>query len=265
MKLSGGWSAFRTSAEPSPFAPPPKLPVNAVFESAVSVFCDKETLPPHSNFWRDLIETPEANLYAALGVHPHEAKHYNDEIEEAIVSALQHPRAVAWGEMGLDYHYNLSPPEVQRQVFERQLRMAMKLEKPMIIHTREAEDDTFEIMTKVVPQDYGRKIHVHCFTSSISLARRLLAHYPDVVFFGFTGVITFKNAEDIRQTVAEVPLNRILLETDGPFMAPVPYRGKVAHPGHIPYVAQTIADVKKVSLEEVLETCRANTQTVYGI
>jgi len=178
-------------------------------------------------------------------------------------------KVVAWGECGLDYYDKdtkgqIDDPEtraLQRQVFSRQMDLAASLGKPLIVHTRHAEDDTLELMMKHLPA--SQKVHVHCFTSSLSLAQALLKHFPNL-YLGFTGVVTFKNARDVQEVVRQVPLDRLLLETDGPFMAPVPYRGRVAHPGYAVYIAEKIAELKGVSREEVLLACRENTRHVYG-
>jgi len=203
-------------------------------------------------------------VFAAFGIHPHYATVYTDEIENQIIESFKKfpEKSLAWGECGLDFHYNNSPPDVQKQIFTRQVIKAVEINKPIIVHTREADDDTLRILQENVPRHW--RIHVHCFTGSTVFAQKLLDAYPNL-FIGFTGVITFKNSQDIRESVKIVPLERLLLETDGPFMAPIPYRGKVAHSGHIPLVAQMIAEVKNVSVETVFEAARANTKKMYGI
>lgn len=229
---------------------PPEL------EKCVNVCCDLESFDPTEK----LVENDK--IYAAYGLHPHNAKDYTDQIEERIIKNMSHPKTVAWGEIGLDYHYNMSPPEVQREVFARQLKKAVELKKPIVIHTREAEDDTFRILKENVPAEW--RLHIHCFTSSVKLAKDILEYFPNS-FIGFTGVVTFKSARDIREVVTAVPVNRILLETDGPFMAPEPFRGKTAHSGHIPYIAKKIAEVKGIPVEEMLTAARDNTLRMYGI
>jgi len=153
---------------------------------------------------------------------------------------MQHPKSIAYGEIGLDYHdfgskYNYAKPDLQKTIFIQQIADALNLNKPMVIHTREAEKDTLLMMKERIPQNW--KIHVHCFTDSWDLANELMSYYPQL-YIGFTGVITFKNSNEIRNVVKNVPLNRLLVETDGPFMAPVPYRGGTAHPGHIPTIVK---------------------------
>lgn len=182
------------------------------------------------------------------------------------------PLKVAWGEIGLDYHYNNSEPAVQRTVFEQQLRRAVDLRLPIVVHTREAEEDTFRIMTSIVPT--GHLIHVHCFTDSPEFARKMLGHFSNC-FFGFTGVITFKSALQAQEAVRVVPINRLLLETDAPYMVPSsvprPQGGKdrrrttVSHPGHIPLVAKKVAELKHIHEDEVLRATRENARQMYGV
>ena len=140
--------------------------------------------------------------------------------------------------------------------------LAVSLKKPLVVHTRFAEDDTLELMEKHLPTEHP--IHVHCFTSSNTLAQALLERFS-TLRLGFTGVVTFKNAPEVQEVVRNTPLDRILLETDSPYMAPEPFRGRIAHPGHVSYVADTVATLKGVSRAEVLATCRRNTRLIYGI
>ncbi len=228
----------------------------ARFGGCISISCD-----PHSMEAVQALAGDE-KVFAAYGIHPHDAKHYDDALEARLHAAMKNPKTVAWGEIGLDYHYNFSEPDIQRRVFARQIAQGVKAAKPLIIHTREAEEDTLAIMRDAVPSDW--KVHVHCFTSSPDLALALVAAFPNL-YVGFTGVITFKTADAIREVVRAVPLERLLLETDGPYMAPVPHRGKVAHPGHIPFIAEKMAEVKAVPVSEVYLQVRENTRDVYGI
>ena len=152
--------------------------------------------------------------------------------------------------------------EMQARAFVDQMALAKELGAPIVVHTRCAEEDTLRLMREHLPRDH--RIHVHCFTSSAWLARELLATFPNLCL-GFTGVVTFKNAPEVREVVAATPLNRILLETDGPYMAPAPRRGEVAHPGHVPLIAVKIAEIKGVSAAEVFVAAREATRRVYGI
>jgi TatD DNase family protein len=225
-------------------------------EGCITISCDPDSIDAALA----LMDVPE--VHGAFGIHPHDAKAYDDALEARLRAALTHPKAVAWGEIGLDYHYDFSPREIQREAFARQIRQGVALGKPLIIHTREAEADTLEIMEREAPQDW--RVHVHCFTSSPAMAERLLAHFPNLCL-GLTGIVTFKNAQDLQAVARATPLNRLLLETDGPYLAPVPHRGQPAHPGHIPLIAAKIAELKTVSLDSVYAAARENTRKIYGI
>lgn len=193
-------------------------------------------------------------IYGALGVHPHDAEKMAESHFEFIKKNLQHPKISALGEIGLDYYYEYSPKQIQRKVFERFLEVANDLAKPVVIHTRDAEEDTKSIL-----KNYGNNLKgvVHCFTGSVDLADYIMNNCPQLCL-GFTGVITFKNAEQIRNVIREVPLERIFIETDSPFMAPEPHRGKINDPSLIPYVAKKIAEIKNITLEKVLEITNSN-------
>jgi len=234
-----------------------KMPHN--YEGCISIFCDPAAFSSLGQ-WEELLQND--NVYGAFGCHPHNARYYNEFMVERIVTCLSHPRAVAWGETGLDYHYNNSPPEQQRTVFADQIKLAVKYGKPLIVHSREAEKDTYDILKENLPQDWP--VHIHCFDDSRHQAELLLKDFSKL-YFGITGVITFPNSVELREIVSDViPLDRLLLETDAPYMTPKPYKG-VCHPGFIPVIAQEIATLKSISLEEVFTTVRQNTKVVYGI
>jgi len=199
------------------------------------------------------------NVYGAFGVHPHYSNQYTPELELQLSQIMKNPKCVAWGEIGLDYHYTYSPVETQKEIFVQQLKMGIKHNKPFVIHTREADKDSLEILKAHVPSDWP--IHVHCFTSSIELAARLLEHFKNL-YIGFTGIVTFDR--NLPFVVRQTPLERILLETDGPYLAPLPFRGQVCHSGHIPKIALKIAEIKNVPVEKVYLTCRKNSLAVYG-
>jgi TatD DNase family protein len=226
------------------------------FGGCITISCDPQSIEATLA----LLEIPEA--YGAFGIHPHDAKAYDDGLEARLRAALAHPKAVAWGEIGLDYHYDFSPREVQRGAFARQIRQGVALGKPLIVHTREAEADTLEILEREAPRDW--RIHVHCFTSSPAMAERLLSSFPNLCL-GFTGIVTFKNAQELQAVARATPLDRLLLETDGPYLAPVPHRGQPAHPGHIPLIAAKLAELKGTTAEAVYAAARENTRKIYGI
>ena len=226
------------------------------FDGCLTISCDPLSIP------ETLYLLNYKHVYAGFGIHPHEARHYNKDLEQSIKKALNHEKALAWGEIGLDYHYNVSSPEIQRKVFIRQITEAIKLNMPIIIHSREADADTLSIMKDYVPKDWY--VHVHCYTGSVGTAETYLHTFSNL-YIGFTGVITFKNAVSIQEAVDRVPLHKILLETDAPYMAPIPHRGKICHSGFIPIIAEKIAALKNIALNDVYKQVRENTRHMYGI
>lgn len=187
-------------------------------------------------------------VWCTQGIHPHEAESYSDSVETRIVEGLADEKVVAVGEIGLDYYYDNADRAVQRSVFSRQLRIAAEHDLPVVIHTREADEDTIAILREYGPQ-LARKGVIHSFTSTPMLAEFCL----DQGFcLGFNGIITFNRADNVRAIVELTPLERILLETDSPFLTPVPYRGKENAPFYLPFIAQKVADIKEVSVSELL-------------
>jgi TatD DNase family protein len=186
-------------------------------------------------------------IYTTVGVHPHEARLLNDEMNTKLEELSRHPKVIAWGEIGLDYHYDNSPREVQRDAFRKQLRMARDRGLPVSIHTREAEADTLEILGEEW-KDSGLGGVIHCFTGTRKFAESAI----ELGFhISFSGVITFKNAEDLRETARALPLDRILIETDSPFLTPVPYRGRRNEPAYVVDTAERIAELRGMSLAEI--------------
>lgn len=201
-------------------------------------------------------------IYCTQGVHPHHAKDFEPQHEEVIENNLkQNPKALAVGEIGLDYHYDNSPREIQKNVFERQLELADKLNLPVVIHTREADDDTIAILKNFTGR-LPRKGVIHSFTSSQRLADFCLEEGFSI---GFNGIITFKNAEEVRDVLRNTPEDRILLETDSPFLTPVPHRGKENNPSYLPFVAHKVLEVKEREQEELLPQIYKNTANLFGL
>jgi TatD DNase family protein len=199
-------------------------------------------------------------VYATVGVHPHEAKHIADEWYDELHRLAQHDKVVAYGEIGLDYHYNHSPPQLQRDRFREQVCLARELHLPIVIHTREAQDDTIAILKDERAADIGGVFH--CFSGDAWLAKDAL----DLGFFlSFSGVITFQNAAMLRDIVKTVPLDRMLIETDCPYLTPVPHRGKRNEPAHVRFVADKIAELKAVSIEEIEDITSRNAQRLFKI
>ncbi|MGA3168560.1 MAG: TatD family hydrolase [Terriglobia bacterium] len=186
-------------------------------------------------------------IYASVGVHPHEARHFTDSHAEKILKLAQHPKVVAIGEIGLDYYYDHSPRDVQKQVLIRQMELASELKLPIIIHCRDAWADLREVVeTHWKPTGLGGILH--CFSGSHEDARTFL----DWGFLiSFAGNLTFKKAESLREVAREVPLDRLLTETDCPYLAPAPYRGKRNEPAYVSGVAQELARLRDLTEEEI--------------
>lgn len=201
------------------------------------------------------------NLFTTQGVHPHQAIEWNDKARDHLLRNLSHPKVLAIGEIGLDYHYNFSPPDVQRAVFREHLEIAAEHDLPVIIHSREACDDMMAILRSMGPK-LKRKGVIHSFSSSLDLAK--LAIELDF-YLGFNGMITFKNAQDVREALSTTPLNRLLLETDAPYLTPTPFRGRENAPHYLPLVAQMAAEIKDISLQELIETTYKNSQTFFSL
>lgn len=202
------------------------------------------------------------DIYAALGVHPHEARLFDGGLEMRIAELIsQSPRVIAWGEIGLDYHYDHSPRDVQRDVFRRQLQLAGEAKLPVIIHTREAEQDTLEILRSEWSQS-GLSGIMHCFSGSPTLAAETL----NLGFFiSFSGVITFKKAENLREVARSIPLDRLLIETDCPYLSPEPFRGHRNEPARVVEVARCLANVCGVAVEEMAAATTENFSQLFRI
>ena len=204
------------------------------------------------------LATRHDNLFASVGVHPDHLAETTDVSETDLLARADHPRVVAIGETGLDYHRLTGDLEWQRDRFHTHIRAAKTCAKPLIIHTRAASEDTITIMAE---QDAGAVGGVmHCFTESWAVAKAAL----DLGFYiSFSGIITFKNAGDLREVVRQVPLNRLLIETDSPYLAPVPHRGKLNQPAYVKHVAECVSTIKNVSVEVIAETTSSNFFTLF--
>jgi TatD DNase family protein len=195
------------------------------------------------------------NVFASVGVHPHDAKLYNDDAERRLVELTRSAKVVAWGEIGLDYYYDHSPREVQLDVFRRQLRKAAELGLPIIIHSRDANDETVDLLRKECSgPDFSGGV-MHCFGGTPEMAEALL----EIGFFiSFAGNVTFKKAENLRDAARVVPLDRLLIETDCPFLTPVPFRGKRNEPEYVVHTAAYLSDLLRVELGKLADATTAN-------
>ena len=202
------------------------------------------------------------NVYTAFGIHPQNADSYDAETEECLMRLCASPKTVGIGEIGFDYHYETASRKKQREVFERQLEIGSPFHKVFVLHLREADDDSLNVLQHAHLQN--ATLHIHSCTASCRFVEAAL-QLPCRVYVGFTGILTFKNAESVREAASRVPLNRLLLETDSPYLAPVPFRGKPSHAGMIPQIGEVLAQVKNIPFEELMKQVRQNTRDCYGI
>ena len=225
--------------------------------AGVSKLLNVGTGDPQSGAFERAVELAEKHteVYAAVGLHPHDAKLFDDAASQRLLKLVQQSkRVVAWGEIGLDYHYDHSPREVQRVAFQRQLELAHDANLPIVVHTREAEADTIEILRDGW-NHHGARGVMHCFSGSLELARATM----ELGFLiSFSGVVTFKKADQLRSVAAAVPLDRLLIETDCPYLSPVPYRGWRNEPAYVVEVARTLATIHGKTLEEMGSITSAN-------
>jgi TatD DNase family protein len=219
-------------------------------EAGVRAILNVGTGDPHSGALERAVAVAEsyAGVYAAVGVHPHDAKLFDERAAGRIRQLVKDsPRVIAWGEIGLDYHYDHSPREVQREVFVRQLQMARRAALPVIIHSREADEDTVSILREEwgAHEPFGI---MHCFGGGVEMAEQVLALG---FMISFAGNVTFKKAENLREIARHVPLDRLLIETDCPYLTPVPFRGRRNEPARVVEVARCLAELHGVDLEEM--------------
>lgn len=197
------------------------------------------------------------DLYAAVGVHAHEAADCTQEDLAKIKKLYSHKKVVAVGEIGLDYHYDFSPRDRQLEVFTEQVKLANELSLPVIIHDREAHADTLNILKELRPKGV-----VHCFSGSAEMAREIIKLG---LYIGLGGAVTFKNAVKPIEVAEFVPLDRLLLETDAPYMTPVPHRGKRCDSSYIAFTAEKIAGVKGMDVQELIDICHENSRKLFSV
>jgi TatD DNase family protein len=233
-------------------------------EAGVVAMLNVGTGDPHGADLQRAVAVAEQyeGVYAAVGVHPHDARLFDDQAAERVYElARSSARVVAWGEIGLDYHYDNSPREVQREVFARQLRLARELKLPVVIHTREADDDTVATLrTEWCGADMGGIMH--CFSGGYEMAEAVL----ELGFMiSFAGNVTFKNAGALRDVARRIPLERLLVETDCPFLTPVPFRGRRNEPARVVETARCLAELHGVEVAEVGRITTGNFQRFFNL
>lgn len=201
----------------------------------------------------------DPRVWGTQGIHPHEASGFSDQVADLIVTNLSHPRILAVGEIGLDYYYDHTDRASQKEAFRAQLAIAASHDYPVVIHSREADEDTRAILGEFLPH-LSRRGVIHSFTSGQALAEFCL----DAGFMlGFNGIITFNSAQNVRDIVAMTPLEQLLLETDSPYLTPVPYRGRPNEPCYLPFVAEKIAEIKALPTEALLRQAYDNSQRLF--
>ncbi len=205
-----------------------------------------------------LIQSYE-NVYGMLGIHPSEAKDFNDNIAEKIKSLAKNEKVVAIGETGLDYYWDKSFVEIQKDVFIKHIKLANELNLPIDIHDREAHKDTLDLLKKY---NRGSNAVLHCYSGSAEFAKECL---KEGLYFGIGGVLTFKNAKKLKEAVGVIPMDRIILETDAPYLTPVPFRGEENEPAYLKYVAEELAKIKNISVDEVIGQTTSNALKIFKI
>lgn len=199
-------------------------------------------------------------IYAAVGVHPHDAKSLDDMMLSLLKAMARKDKVKAIGEIGLDYHYDHSPRDIQKYWFEKQLLMAKELKLPVIIHDRDANQDVFDILSKV--QSFETGVLLHCYSGSAELAEEYI---KKGAYISLAGPVTFKNARKPLEVAEVVPLDRLMIETDAPYLTPEPYRGKRNESAYVSYVAKKIAEIKGCSYQEIAQATMKNAKTFFSI
>ncbi len=205
----------------------------------------------------ELAQAP--NIYAMVGIFPTEAKTYSQEIEDKMIEMAKNKKVVAVGEIGLDYYWDKTFNDIQKEVFIKQIKMANRLNLPIVVHDREAHKDTFDILRET---NKGSKVLFHCFSGSVEFMRKCV---KEGWFIAIGGVVTFKNAVKLKEVAKEVPLEKLVLETDSPYLTPVPYRGKTNKPAYVKYVAEEIAALRNMPVEELVDITTTNAEEFFSI
>ena len=212
--------------------------------------------------WDQVVATAtrEPDVWASVGIHPHEADQHTDLVRDVLLEATENPRVIAIGETGLDYYYDHSDRETQRDLFRMHIGVSRETGLPLIIHTRDAEDDTLEILEDELGKGAFSAL-IHCFTASQDFGNRVLE-------FGLTislsGIVTFKNAKELQEIAREIPRNRLLVETDSPFLAPVPHRGKPCEPAFVANTAQFVAGLRGDDVSELADYTTENFRKLFS-
>ncbi len=205
------------------------------------------------------ISETHADVWCTQGIHPHEADHWNESVDARVRAGCEHPRVLAVGEIGLDYYYDHADRNAQAAAFDAQLEIATQCNLPIVVHTREADADTEAILRNHL-HGLSRRGVIHSFTSGLALAEYCLS---EGFMLGFNGITTFRNADNVRDVVSATPIEQLVLETDAPYLAPVPYRGVRNAPCYLPFIAEKVAEVKAIPVSDLLDHAYRNSQRLF--
>ncbi len=232
--------------------------IKNAFDNGIDKIIVPSAYPADMENIMDLVNKYD-NVYGMLGIHPSEVKSWDDSFIEKIKNYAKNSKIAAIGEIGLDYYWDKSFNDLQKEVFIKQIKLANELNLPIDIHDREAHKDTYDIIQE---HNNGSKVIMHCFSGSVEFARECV---KAGFYLGIGGVVTFKNAVKMKEVAKDIPLERILLETDAPYLTHVPFRGKENQPAYVKYVAEEIASLRGISVEEVAQITTENAKTVFNI
>ena len=250
-----GWTDIHTHLNFLEISPKEAIEIGK--EKGLNRFITIGTEPGDLPVVLKLAEEFSPHVFCTLGIHPHEGKVFDQSVDEFLRKNLNNPRVVAVGEIGLDYYYDNSPKQDQLDAFRAQMKLAEEFNLPVEIHTRDAEEDTIEIL-----KEFKGKVRgvIHCFTGTQKLATEALDCGYNI---SFSGIVTFKSAQDLRDVCLNTPLERMHVETDAPFLAPVPMRGKKNQPDYMLWTAQFVADLKGVDLTEFCQQMKSNAEAMF--
>ena len=203
------------------------------------------------------------NIYGTFGIHPHECKNFPDVNSRFILNIKkENSKIIGVGETGLDFYYNHSDKEVQKKFFLEHIKASSQLNIPLIVHSRNAEKETFDILKNEKKNNKNLKVLMHCFTGSSDFAKKLL----DInCFISVSGIITFKNSDELSNTISEIPIERLLVETDSPYLAPIPNRGKINEPSYIIHTIEKLSQIKKLSKEDIMKYTTNNFKQLFNL
>jgi len=253
-----GYIDFHCHLDSEEFKKDRKQIVDNIFNSGISkIISVADPYEDGSHQATKEIMEYNSNIFSMTAAHPHNADNYTDEIEKRVLEFSEKERSIGVGEAGLDYYYDLSSRDNQKRVFRRQISIAKELDLPLVIHSRNAEEDVLEILEK---EKFNNPVVFHCYTGNASDAAKIIERGYHL---SFSGIITFKKSDELRRVVSSIPLDRIFSETDSPYLSPEPFRGKTNSPEKVVIVANKIAEIKSINIEELNSKILMNFRTVF--